>query len=195
MNMKSLTIFLLLTCISVMSYAQNQITEITFVGKAGFLIKVGENKILIDALYDESKSKHGIPPKIQKKIANGQAPYDNIDLILVAHDNVKQVNTKMLKRYLKNNSKTILASTEEIISLVNEFPERCEAFNPMKEEIESKELHNFIVKALYFSQEADSQIGNIGFVVLYNGVTLVQTAHFSAGIYEDESNLGNTNDK
>ena len=51
MKRKAIIIFLLLSYITVSSYAQQEKVNVTYVGNAGFLINIGDKKILIDALF------------------------------------------------------------------------------------------------------------------------------------------------
>ncbi len=52
--------------------------SITYVANFGFLIWAGEKKVLVDALFNKSRGHPGL-------VGDGNAPFDDIDLVLVAH--------------------------------------------------------------------------------------------------------------
>ncbi|MBE0675226.1 MAG: MBL fold metallo-hydrolase, partial [Bacteroidales bacterium] len=83
--MKRIITFLLLTFIAVSSYAQPNRAEVTYIGNAGFMINIGDKKILVDALFKGFAGDYEIPQEVQDKLTLAQAPFDDVDLILVTH--------------------------------------------------------------------------------------------------------------
>lgn len=183
MKKKAIIIFLILSYITVTSYAQQKIMVVTHVGKTGFLIKIGDNKIFIDALDKGFTGNYEFPQEVQNKLALAQAPFDNIDLILVTHAHVDYIRPDIVKQHLQNNQKAIFASTELMVNALNDFPDRCVAFNPTKEKPESKIINDITIEAFYLTQEPNAQSTNIGFVLSVNGQTFFQTGDFDTEIY------------
>ncbi|MBU8892820.1 MAG: MBL fold metallo-hydrolase [Bacteroidales bacterium] len=175
MKNKAILIFLLLSYITVSSYAQQKKVNITYVGNSGFLLNIGDKKILIDALFKGFEGNYELPQKIQDKLTLAQAPFDNVDLILVTHAHGDHVNPDMVRQHLQNNPKAIFASTQQLVDALNDSTDRCIGFNPTKEKSESKIIDDISVEAFYLPHGPDARIINIGFLVSVNGITIFQT--------------------
>ena len=117
----------LLLCVSVSCQTkkaeivkQNEAKEvpdstIRYIANEGVLIRVGEKRILIDGLHREYKPAYAFPPpEMQKILENARAPYDKINLLLVSHNHLDHFHPLSVGSYLKNNSKAMLASSEQI---------------------------------------------------------------------------------
>ena len=149
--------------------------KITYVGNAGFLINIGDKKILIDALFKGFKGSYNLPQKVQDKLTLAQAPFDDVDLILVTHAHGDHVNPDMVRQHLKNNPKAIFASTQQMVKALNGFTDRCIAFNPTKDKSDSKVINGISIETFYLPHGSNSKIINIGFLVCVNGITFFQT--------------------
>lgn len=88
-------------------------TTVTYVGNSGFLVTIGENKILIDGIFTGFAPEYIQPTEVQDLIANARPPFDNIDLILVTHAHDDHFNLKRVADYLLNNPGTAFVSTPE----------------------------------------------------------------------------------
>ncbi len=183
---KAISIFLLLSFLTISAHAQQEKVDVTYVGNAGFLIKIGDKKILIDALFKGLKGSYELPQDVQEKLTLAQAPFDNIDLILVTHAHGDHVSPDMVKQHLQNNPKAIFASTEQVVNKLNGFTERCIAFKPTKEKSESKVINDVNIEAFYLPHGPDSKIINIGFLVSIDGVTFFQSGDFDNEQYTFE---------
>ena len=84
-NILVLLSILLSTCLSACSSTSPTQTTVTYVGNSGFLVTIGESKILIDGIFTGFAPEYIQPAEIKELIANAQPPFDNIDLILVTH--------------------------------------------------------------------------------------------------------------
>jgi len=175
MKIKTITIFLLLSYISISSYAQLKKTEVTYVGNAGFLIQVDNKKILIDALFKGFEGGYQLPEHIQEKLNNAQAPFDDVDLILVTHAHGDHIDPDMVRQHLQNNPKAIFASTQQLVDALNDSTDRWIGFNPTKEKSESKVISGISVEAFYLPHGTDARIINVGFLISVNGVAVFQT--------------------
>lgn len=149
--------------------------QITYVGNSGFLINIGDKKILIDALFKGFKGSYNLPQKVQDKLTLAQAPFDDVDLILVTHAHGDHVNPDMVRQHLKNNPKAIFASTQQMVKALNGFTDRCIAFNPTKEKSDKKVKNDISIETFYLPHGPKSKTINIGFLVTVNGITFFQT--------------------
>ena len=149
--------------------------KITYVGNSGFLINIGDKNILIDSLFKGFKGGYNLPQKVQDKLTLAQAPFDDVDLVLVTHAHGDHINPDMVRQYLKNNPKAIFASTQQIINALKESADRYIAFNPTKEKSESKVINGISIETFYLPHGPKSRIINIGFLISVNGVSFFHT--------------------
>lgn len=186
MKRKAIIVFLILSYITVSTYAQKEKVDVTYVGNSGFLIKIGDKKILIDALFKGFAGAYNLPEHIQEKLRLAQAPFDDVDLILVTHAHGDHIDPDMLREHLKNNPKAIFASTQQLVDHMKDSSDRSIAFNPTKEKSDKKEIGNFSIETFLFPHGPNYEIINIGFLVSVNGVTLFQTGDFDYEQYTFE---------
>lgn len=189
-NMKRVIIFLIIAIIfsnsnKLYSQSENEV-KVTYVGNSGFLIKIGDKKILIDALFKGFAGSYNLPEHIQEKLTLAQAPFDDVDLILVTHAHGDHIDPGMLREHLKNNPKAIFASTQQLVNHMKDSSNRSIAFNPTKEKSDKKEIGDFSIETFLLPHGPDSRIINIGFLVSVNGVTLFQTGDFDNEQYTFE---------
>jgi len=184
-------VVLLLSLIALSSCTQQDKVDVTYVGNAGFLVKIGDRKILIDALFKGSEGIYEIPQEIQEKLALAEAPFDNVDLILITHAHGDHVDPAMVSEHMKNNPKAILASTQQLIEYLKDSTHRSISFNPTKEISDKKEIQGIHVESFLLPHGPDSRIINIGFLVTVNEITLFQTgdADFDQFTFEEFRSL------
>ena len=181
MKIKAIIIILLLSYISVSSFAQQKETEVTYVGNAGFLIKIGDKKILIDALFKGFEGDYILPEHIQEKLSLAQAPFNDVDLVLVTHAHGDHISANMVQQHMKNNPNAIFASTKQTVDALNardtidNFHDRRIGFNPSKEKSDKQDIKGISIEAFYLPHGPDSRIINNGFLVTVNGVSFFHT--------------------
>ncbi len=165
--------------------------SVTYVGNAGFLISIGDKKILIDALFKGFEGHYEIPEQIQKKLTLAQAPFNDVDLILVTHAHGDHVDLDMVRQHMQNNPKTLFASTQQLVDALNDSTDRWIGFNPNIEKSESKEISDINIGAFFLPHGPDSKIINIGFLVSVYGITIFQTgdADFEQFTFEEFRSL------
>ena len=79
--------------------------RVTYVGNAGFLIAVGDKKILIDALFSGFPGGYTLPEEIRDKMALGRPPFDGIDLALATHSHGDHFESGLVRRFLVAQSR------------------------------------------------------------------------------------------
>lgn len=179
---KTRVILLLWFCLSGIQAAQPPKTvsdgnkvQVSYVGNAGFLINIGDKKILIDALFKGFKGSYDVPQNVQDLLTSAQAPFDEVDLILVTHAHGDHIDPDMVRQHLKNNPKAIFASTQQLVTALKGSADRFIGFNPTKEKSESKVINGIDIESFYLPHGPNSKIINIGFLVKVNGVSFFQT--------------------
>lgn len=161
--------------------------SVTYVGNAGFLISIGDKRILIDALFEGFEGHYKLPKQIQEKLTLAQDPFDDVDLILVTHAHGDHVDLDMVQQHMQNNPKALFASTQQLVDALNDSTDRWIGFDPTKEKSESKVISDINLEAFFLPHGPDSKIINIGFMVSVNGITIFQTgdADFDQFTFEE----------
>ena len=89
----------------------NEPVTVTFVGNSGFLITVGDTKILIDGLF-EGFPGYALPDDELQQLLGAEPPFDHLDLILRTHDHGDHFSARMVCQHLKNDPEAVFVSTE-----------------------------------------------------------------------------------
>jgi L-ascorbate metabolism protein UlaG (beta-lactamase superfamily) len=90
--------------------------SIRYIANEGLLIAGGGKQVLIDGLHREYRPAYLFPPpELQAVLENARPPYDKIDLLLVSHIHLDHFHPQAIGSYLKNNPKSIFASSGQAI--------------------------------------------------------------------------------
>lgn len=148
----------------------------TYVGNSGFLVTVGDKRVLIDAFIDSD------PSAVKQQLTNAQHPFDHVDLILVTHDHSDHFSPSMVADYMTVNPDAIFVSTsqaaERLEPLVDNFSSRVISLDPRTGDPKSTEVNGIQVKAIYMSHGVspdEQEIYNNAYVVTLNRITFFHT--------------------
>jgi len=175
MKKEAVIIFLLLSYLTLTSYAQKDKVDVTYVGNSGFLINIGDKKILIDALFKGFEGDYILPQEIQDQLCKAQAPFDDVDLIVVSHAHGDHVSPNMVQQHMQNNPKAIFASTQQLVDHMKDSTDRSIGFSPTKEKSEKKEIQGITIESFLLPHGPDSRIINNAFLISLNGITIFHT--------------------
>lgn len=117
-------------------------TDVTYIGSAGYMLESASKKVLIDAPFSDFVKKFEVPVAsqvTQTQIASGEAPFNDIDLILVTHSHPGHFEPGVLAGCLKNNPDAKLVSTPVVYEILEkEVP----GFDLLKDRIVVPDLVN-----------------------------------------------------
>jgi L-ascorbate metabolism protein UlaG (beta-lactamase superfamily) len=146
--------------------------RVTFISTAGFLITVGDQRILIDAIYQ------GYPGGVLKPILEGQPPFDGVDLILATHEHLDHFDPELVLQYLQNNPETEFASTqnavEAILALDSSMRTRLTTIDLNVGEQEQRAVADINLEAMYLSHGMPG-IQNLGYILTIDDITIFHT--------------------
>lgn len=135
--------------------------SVTFVGNSGFLITVGDQKVLIDALFE------GFPR------------FADVDLILATHNHPDHFSDTLVRQYMQNNPKAIFISTTQAASQLTGFGDRVIAVDPVAGSPVNLEANGIGVAAIYLNHgyppNDPSEVFNNGYVVTIGPVKFFHT--------------------
>ncbi|HSA96039.1 MAG TPA: ankyrin repeat domain-containing protein [Acidobacteriota bacterium] len=90
--------------------------ELAYLANMGVLVRAGGKKVLIDALFDKPNPDYRAPsPETLGRIMNGEAPFDNVDLVLVTHDHPDHFDASLAVRYLENRPDAVLMAPADAV--------------------------------------------------------------------------------
>ncbi len=94
--------------------------------RSGFLIWVGEKKVLVDAVFDgyPDPGVYAPPPVVQQPLRDGKAPFDDIDLVLATHSHPDHFSASAVSRCLKNNPRAAFVAPADAARQVTGFDGR-----------------------------------------------------------------------
>jgi L-ascorbate metabolism protein UlaG (beta-lactamase superfamily) len=76
--------------------------QLTYIANMGVLVSSGNQKVLIDALFDRPNEAYRAPsPENLEKMMRGEAPFDGVDLVLVTHNHPDHFDARVATRYLE----------------------------------------------------------------------------------------------
>lgn len=166
-------------------------TRVTYVGNSGFLITVGDKKVLIDALFSGISGVYKLPVNAQGLLVHASPPFDDIDLIFATHNHPDHFSASMVQTHMQNNPKAVFISTSQVTNQIKGFNDRvitlgASAGNPVQ-----KVINRFQVEAIYLSHgngaTGETEVMNQGYVINIDGVTVFHTGDIDASFLSPEN--------
>ncbi len=159
--------------------AEAQPLQVTYVGNAGFLVVMGQKKILVDGCFRGFAGSYLLPQEIQDKLAKAQAPFDGIDLILATHAHGDHFDPELVRRHLQSNPNAVFASTRQATAPLMDLQRRVVTFEASRGKADCQEVAGIQVEALSLSHGAPAagrtEILNYGYVVSVGGFSFFHT--------------------
>ncbi len=169
---------------SVMDKAAYSDVRVTFVGNAGFLITVGDKKVLIDAFFTGFPPGYTLPFNVKSLLLNAEPPFDQVDLILTTHDHADHFSAEMVRQHMKNNPNAVFISTTQATRQLADFGNRVIAVDPVAGTPVNAEANGIQVEAIYQNHgtppSGSTEIYNNGYVVTINGIKIFHTGDNAA---------------
>jgi L-ascorbate metabolism protein UlaG (beta-lactamase superfamily) len=150
---------------------------VTFLGNSGFLMSVGDKKVLIDAFRD------GLPTRVKGLLTNAQPPFDHVDMVLATHSHADHFSATLIRQYMQNNPDAVFISTTEAAQQIDDAlgssNGRVIAMDPTMGNPVMKEVNSIQVEAIYWSHGTPprgiTETFNNAYIVTLNGITLFHT--------------------
>jgi L-ascorbate metabolism protein UlaG (beta-lactamase superfamily) len=142
--------------------------EVTFIGNAGFMITIGDKKILIDALVERP----AIPGEVAVPLETAQGPFEDVDLILATHSHSDHFSADKVHSHLENNPEAVFVSGQDAVSMVNALGAVRDRTLPIRLRQRAGERTQLAVngiglECIHLSHGGD--ILNLGFVITAEG--------------------------
>lgn len=175
-NIKKTLLFILFI---VSHYAIQGQVNITYIANEGVLIHSGDKKVIIDGLFDDYYDAYLSPDlALRQNMYNGQAPFDQVDLVLATHIHRDHFESKIAGKFLLEHQESKFLSSKQIH---DDLKEKYSAFKSIEKQIISHKRDVYIVKEVvneipvmtFFIYHSGGQrnrgIENMGFIITLNG--------------------------
>lgn len=160
--------------------------RVTYVGNSGFLIAVGDKKILIDALFHGFPGDYALPQDVQELLVNARPPFDGVDLILATHDHGDHFSADMVRQHMRSNPAAVLVSTSQVAGQLADLGNRVISLHATEGRHDRTDVGGIQVEAIYLSHGAvpagETEIVNFGYVVTVDGISLFHTGDIDASL-------------
>jgi L-ascorbate metabolism protein UlaG (beta-lactamase superfamily) len=144
----------------------------TFINQAGFLITVGDKKILIDALFETNIRSIDPPPEVLERAINADPPFDQIDLIIATHDHFDHFSPDLVREHLRNNQTAVFVSSPNAVRRIqrigDEFDDRLIPV-PLQPGESSHLTVNGIELDCFYITHGHPSFQNIGVMITVDG--------------------------
>ncbi len=156
--------------------------EVFFLANEGFLLRAGDDAVLIDAFLGEAYVGYGyLAAGPLEDLLDGRAPLDSVDLALASHVHRDHFQGEVGQRWLHSRTEGVLASSPQVIDALLEAEgpgiqgERFEdllAFLPEAGDEEEIQVEGVHVSFLRLSHGTGrfATIQNLGHVITLGGV-------------------------
>lgn len=145
---------------------QNDALKVTYLGNCGFLYENNSVKVLIDPFGTEYGGFFYLPSEATRKnIDKGNAPFNNIDLLLITHIHGDHFNAKLTESFLLNNNKTKMICPGQVYK---QMTDSCSSFSRIKSRIicpdllmnesENIKINNISVMAMHMQHGTDRSL-------------------------------------
>ena len=101
--------------------AQNSY-EVTYISNEGFIIQLGDKKVLIDGLFDSITGNWCDSPDKEtvELMRTARAPFDSIDVIAVTHKHRDHFDRSIIIEHLLNNPSGVLVCPDQVTRVLSE---------------------------------------------------------------------------
>jgi len=144
--------------------------RIVHIANQGYLIEIGDTKILIDALHT------GVSTELRAKMTSAEASFDNVDIILATQSHADHFSPDLVAKHMDKNKRAMFISNDEAASHVRAYihdfasaAQRIKAVSPMEGEKIKESFMGVNIQAMSFPLSQDSYITNLGFLVKVGG--------------------------
>ncbi|MBA4318202.1 MAG: hypothetical protein C0412_07360 [Flavobacterium sp.] len=177
--------------------AKRPTLEITYIANTGFLIKVNNKKILVDALFSDGGMYTSPSPAVLSQMRNAESPFDFSNLVLVSHRDLDHCDPAVIVSHLTNNpsAKAIVSSvTRDAIRFsqnISAVGSRMLSITPNLYSSIDTTVNGIQVKVMRLRHgDSDGSEENIGFLIKVDGFTIFHAGDSNG--YVNEGNTGKT---
>ena len=155
--------------------------DITYIANDGVMIDDGEHKVIIDGIVPFGNLGGWIRPSSTalQNVLNAQAPYDNIDVIMITHAHGDHYGIQAVQTYLANNPTTKIVAPAQVLNGLSINAQQQVLLTPPQFSSERQTINGVDIEVLHLKHF--NQFGNIfcnnttnyGYLVRMGGLEIV----------------------
>ena len=149
--------------------------RVTSFNNAGFMVVIGDTKILIDLLYDNYPVRTAPDREVLERAVKAQPPFDQADLILATHNHSDHFSPELVRDYLRRSPESVFVSSREAVRQISdlgaEFDERLIPVSLDPGESSKLSINDIALDAFYITH-GERSILNICFAIQVDDITL-----------------------
>ncbi|MDD5646057.1 MAG: MBL fold metallo-hydrolase [Candidatus Bipolaricaulis sp.] len=153
--------------------------RVTYVGNAGFLVTVGDYRVLIDAMFDGFPGGYTLPANVEQALSSAQPPFDGVDLILVTHNHADHFSADMVRRHMEANPGAVLVAGRQVTEQLTVFGSRVVTLTAITGKTATTTQNGIRVEAIYLCHgifpPGQREDVNYGYVVTIGDVSFFHT--------------------
>jgi len=155
--------------------------DLTFLANEGVMIAVDNNKVLIDALFDNPHPNYEAPPKdMLEGMVSGQSPFDNVELVLITHNHPDHFSPSLGALFIENNPNAVFMAAVDTVSAMKEHikewervQDRIISFDLKPGEMAERTVKDIPVKIFRTLHSGDRESPhNLMYLIKMNGRTI-----------------------
>jgi L-ascorbate metabolism protein UlaG (beta-lactamase superfamily) len=170
--------------------------DITYIGNEGFVIEGGGKKVIIDALYTRGGKGYVVhPPERVALMVSGEAPFDNVDLVLTTHFHFDHFDPQTVGHNLVSNPHARFVSTPDAVDGLaeafdryGEIKDRVVAVFPPEGHRETVEYDDLRIEIVNLHHGRGQRVQNLGFIVHIAGNRILHVGDTQAEIGDFQRN-------
>ena len=94
--------------------------QVTYVANEGFLIAMGDAKVLIDALHENPWGYTNTPEEVRAMMAGGIPPFDGVDLFIASHPHADHFTPSLIHSYLKSRQRVAFVGSNATLGMLRD---------------------------------------------------------------------------
>ena len=169
--------------------------EVVYLANEGFLLRAGDDMVLIDALFGSGLRGYGVVAAAEReKLESGAPPYDGVDLVLASHFHRDHFNAAAVARFMAANPSAQFVSTKQaardLLKATPSLSSRTRGTYPEEGQIETLAFGNIALTLfnLHHGRQRP-EIQNLGLLVEICGATVLHIGD-SEAVAEDMRTAG-----
>jgi L-ascorbate metabolism protein UlaG (beta-lactamase superfamily) len=95
--------------------------EVTYIGNEGFLLAVGNSKVMIDALHQNPWGYENTPEEVFEAMCAGESPFDGMDLLIASHHHADHFSAHLVHPFLAQQSEVVFISSQHAVDTLAAF--------------------------------------------------------------------------
>ena len=177
--------FVLSGCLTAAAGTASAEVRVTYVGNAGFLITVGDKKVLIDAMFRGFPGGYRLPANVADALQNARPPFDGVDLILVTHNHDDHFSADIVRRHMEANPEAILVAGPQVAEQLSAFGTRVVPLTATAGKTAQITQNGITIEAIYLCHgvfpAGQKEVVNYGYVVTIGDVSFFHMGDMDPG--------------